>query len=116
MKEDIIDFIEQWNARYPIDFWWRRKHKVAFNSNKHRQHSMLDMRIEFEEDRLYEEQVENKVTSMSNKERKYIPGRGMYFYGGNDSVKEKMSEEDVVDAFEKIDIKSIREDDGDIII
>lgn len=49
----IAEFCLQWNLSYPIDRWWRNKHKVAFNSPEHRVVSFFDMRFEYEEDMLF---------------------------------------------------------------
>jgi len=49
-KDYVKDFMYEWNERFPIDRWWRQKHKIAFNSAAHREVSFLDMRFEFEEE------------------------------------------------------------------
>lgn len=49
----IRGFVLEWNTKFPIDRWWREKHSVAFNSAPHREVSVIDMRIEWEEDELY---------------------------------------------------------------
>jgi translation elongation factor P/translation initiation factor 5A len=52
-KDSIKKFIYEWNTNYPIDRWWREKHNIAFNSSSHREVSFMDMRLEWEEDQLY---------------------------------------------------------------
>lgn len=52
--EEIKHFTTRWNLDFPIDRWWRRKHSVAFNSPIHREVSFIDMRIEWEEDKLFD--------------------------------------------------------------
>lgn len=47
--EYIKDFVIHWSLTFPIDRWWRERHKIAFNSAAHREVSFLDMRFEFEE-------------------------------------------------------------------
>jgi hypothetical protein len=51
--ESLINFVYEWNNMFPIDHWWREKHKVAFNSHEHRSVSIFDMRFEYEEDMAY---------------------------------------------------------------
>ena len=53
LKDDITAFIYKWNATYPIDRWWRERHKVAFNSPEHRVVSFLDIYVEWQEEQLY---------------------------------------------------------------
>ena len=68
--DDIRRFISMWNIRFPVDRWWRAKHKIAFNSPAHRESNFLDQLIEYEEDKMY-----NRV----DKEDEYEPGTGMIF-------------------------------------
>lgn len=51
--ESVKNFVLEWNTKFPIDRWWREKHAVAFNSAQHREVSIIDMRVEWEEDQLY---------------------------------------------------------------
>ena len=55
MDENIKRFVLEWNYRYPVDRWWREKHKVAFNSPTHRISNFWDQMFEYEEDVLYSE-------------------------------------------------------------
>ncbi len=52
--DNTHNFVRQWNYRFPVDYWWRKKHKVAFNSPEHRNSSFWDMMFEFYEDKMYE--------------------------------------------------------------
>jgi hypothetical protein len=67
--DDINHFIYKWNAAYPIDRWWRERHKVAFNSPAHRVVSFLDMYIEWQE-----EQLVIKAHDAALKQSEYKPG------------------------------------------
>lgn len=55
-RDDIKNFILEWNYRNPVDRWWREKHKVAFNSPIHRDSCFIDQLIEFEEDKMFAQQ------------------------------------------------------------
>lgn len=73
--EDVRSFVNDWNTKYPIDRWWRDKYNIPFGSPQHLNHSLVDMRIAFEDDHLHlrldaDAAVEKKV------EEKYAPGRG----------------------------------------
>lgn len=59
----LRQFIENWNNLYPIDRWWREKHRVAFGSKQHREQSMLDMRLEYEEDFVFAERNQRPLSS-----------------------------------------------------
>lgn len=68
-RADIESFIYKWNNDYPIDRWWREKHKVSFNSPAHRVVSFLDMYIEWTEDQIFD-----KVRTNTIKNHNYTPG------------------------------------------
>ena len=112
-NKDIINFVRSWNARYPIDFWWRKKHKIPFNSNIHKEQNLLDMRVEFEEDKMYEklllEDIKEKEVS------KYKAGNGIRFK--KDAENANISKQEMEDIFDNINIDDIKEDEnGNIII
>ena len=64
------EFISVWNTKFPIDYWWRKKHNIPFGSKKHNEMSLIDMRLEYEEDGLYEEMKHA---------REYVPNKGDFF-------------------------------------
>ncbi len=53
MDEYIDNFVLNWNYRYPVDRWWREKHKVAFNSPAHRISNFWNQLFEYKEDVMY---------------------------------------------------------------
>jgi hypothetical protein len=71
IKKDIVS----WSRNFPVDRWWREKHKIPFMSAAHREISFLDQLFEYYEDEMYE--------SIKNEDR-YEPNRGE-FISENDS-------------------------------
>jgi hypothetical protein len=59
----IDRFIVEWNTRFPIDYWWRKKYNVPFGSKKHRNTSHLDMFIDFRESKI----IREAIKSLENK-------------------------------------------------
>lgn len=49
MNKAIRNFLINWN-KFPIDYWWRHKHNVAFGSIQHREMNWIDMAIEYREE------------------------------------------------------------------
>ena len=92
--EELKGFIIHWNAQWGfVDRWWREKYKISFNSPQHREKNLIDMRLEYEEDRIYLE-----LMKKDKKEDEYQPGY-------NDFLKErkvKMTEEMIDEAFDNI--------------
>lgn len=63
LKKEII----KWGNLFPVDFWWRQKHNVAFNSKEHREISFLDQLFEYREEQIYEQHRLSK---------EYVPNQG----------------------------------------
>jgi len=61
MENKVKNQVISWNNRFPIDLWWRKKHNIAFMSKQHRSISFLDQLFEYEEDRLYNEAVNQEL-------------------------------------------------------
>lgn len=63
-EKELRQFIIDWNRLYPIDYVWRKKYNVAFNSPEHRSMSFIDMLIDFEE----QEMIEKSIKKANNEE------------------------------------------------
>ncbi len=50
LREEINNFLTRWHNDFLLDYWWRRKHNVAFGSSAHREMNFLDMLIEYQEE------------------------------------------------------------------
>ena len=61
--ENVDRFILDWH-RFPLDYWWRKKHNVPFGSQQHRDMNFIDMLVEYREeiviDRLVKEYESEK--------------------------------------------------------
>lgn len=101
LKSDIDNFIYKWNAAYPIDRWWRERHKIAFNSPEHRVVSFLDIYIEWREEQLYNREQEHSYRNSQYK-------KGDWLVEHTESI----SIEEEIKAFEEMDLSSF--DDKDI--
>jgi len=66
-RSDVRKFIIDWNLRFPVDYRWRKKFTIAFNSRDHRESNFIDQLIDIEEEEFFEE--------LFSKE-KYSPGTG----------------------------------------
>jgi len=93
-------FVYHWNNNYPVDRWWREKHKIPFNSLQHREFCFIDMFFEYQEDKIFAE-------IMSKREEKkdediYKPGYGDYL------KKKKLTEKEIDEAFDNLDISKLK--------
>lgn len=98
---EIQEYVVWWNNTFPLDYWWRKKHRVSFGSKEHNDHCLLDMRFEYEEEVFY-----RKIASSTSIEDTYKPGTGDWI---NKRETKALSEKEVDDLFDSIDIDSIEE-------
>lgn len=67
---DLEKFVIDWNSKFPLDRWYRKKHNLRFNSTQHRGTNLVDVYFEFIEDRLYNE-AETKLSKEQQKFERY---------------------------------------------
>lgn len=91
---NLEKFVYDWNIKFPIDRWWRLKHKIPFNSRVHRESSFIDMYFEFLEDKMWDKFLKKVETD-------YVPGSGDFL------IKREMTQKEIDDLFDKIDITKI---------
>lgn len=94
-------FVLEWNNTFPLDYWWRKKYNIPFNSKKHREVSYIDIYYEWLEEHLYEEHVKS-VGEETERLRKYKE-TGEWITPYVD--KEQQEEEDKL--FDMVDIVSL---------
>jgi hypothetical protein len=68
LKSNVKDFVIDWNNKFPIDFWWRKKYNIPFGSKAHREANFIDMLIEFEEQKMMVENVGKTDDDFDNDE------------------------------------------------
>lgn len=93
LREQISNFVINWNNRFPIDYWWRKKYNIPFNSEKHRQANFIQMFYEYEEEREMKK-LFDKISK--EEEDKDI----------NDITGSNMTKEEIDEDFENLDIGS----------
>lgn len=99
MIEEIKEFVIQWNINYPVDKWWRQKHKIAFNSPDHRVVSFIDMIIEYEEEQMF-----NDIKPVG-----YIPNIGDWWNGRSEQNDDNLTDQERItkykDEFKKMNLE-----------
>jgi hypothetical protein len=100
-RADIEAFVYKWNLNYPIDRWWREKHKIRFNSPEHRVVSFLDIYTEWIEDRIYEKERDAATKNFS-----YKPGDWL-----TEREADKADIQDEIKMFEGLDLSKM-DDNG----
>lgn len=65
--EDVDNFILDWH-RFPLDYWWRKKHNIPFGSPQHRRMNFIDMLVEYREEIVINRYVEQYREQQEEKE------------------------------------------------
>lgn len=96
IKDDIKNFILDWNS-FPLDLWWRRKYKIPFGSQAHREMNFIDMSIEYQEELFFKELIEEDKLKEEEKENHAL---------GLSSDKEvvKLTNEEIDNDYENLDL------------
>lgn len=98
-RESLRSFIVDWNLKFPIDKWWREKHKVAFLSTFHKEANFLHQIMEYEEDVLFNE--------LRNNLDEYVPNEGNFL---KVRKAEEQSQEDFI-KFAKEELKNFTQNE-----
>ena len=67
---DFRRLVIDWNNRYPLDRWFRKKHNIRFNSSQHRGANLLDIYFEFIEEKIYSD-AQKEFMIQSEKDLRY---------------------------------------------
>lgn len=89
-KVGISDDVKIWNARHPIDLWWRRKYNIPFGCKKHLKANFYDMAFDYLEQRYLE------LEELKKQLKKQNP------LGIQESI--PMSKEEIDEEFENLDV------------
>lgn len=97
-QEEIDKFIFKWHD-FPFDYWWRKKYKIPFGSQAHREMNFIDMYIEYREEFLLNKAIEEHDKAVSDREDEEL--------GLKDSSSKrvvKMTKQEIDDDFENLDL------------
>lgn len=95
LNQEVTAYIVNWNRLYPIDYWWRKKYKVPFGSEQHRQANFIQMYFDYKEDKMMRKlfEKESKTTDRTFEEENKKHG-----------VSKNMSQEQIDYDFENLDL------------
>lgn len=92
----LDEFIYFWH-QFPIDYWWRKKYNVPFNSPTHRAMSLIDIYIEYQEERLikrYHDEAEQRQEEEENQALKIDSGKEVI----------KMTNKEIEEDYDNLDL------------
>ncbi len=96
LKREVHNFIFNWNQKWPIDFWWRKKYNISFGSEEHRQANFIQMYYEW-----YEAEAMKKWYSDDEDEDPAEKDRDVTDVSGS---KNKLSQKEIDVDFDSIDL------------
>lgn len=97
-RKEIDKFIFQWHD-FSFDYWWRKKYKIPFGSQAHREMNFIDMYIEYREEFLLKKAIDDYDKSVSDAEDEAL--------GLNDGSKKKvvkMTKQEIDEDFDNLDL------------
>lgn len=97
-QEEIDKFIFKWHD-FPFDYWWRKKYKIPFGSQAHREMNFIDMYIEYREEFLLNKAIEEHDKAVSDREDEELGIKD-----GSSKRVVKMTKQEIDDDFENLDL------------
>lgn len=97
IKKSLIE----WDELFYIDYWWRKKYKIPFGSSQHKEMSLIDMKIEYEEEKELE-YLSLKIKQREIDKQSYnITGKFL-----KKSEEEQLTKDEIDELFDNIDISA----------
>jgi hypothetical protein len=88
---------------FPLDYWWRKKHEIPFNSLEHRKVLIEDITFEYEEEQLYKNLYDEET---------YILNSGQWLKTSNKQsqpINEEEAFRESLEEFKNIDLSQYDE-------
>ena len=98
LRTEVSNFLTRWHNDFILDYWWRKKHDVAFGSAAHREMNFIDMFIEYQEEVI----IKRAQLKEQRKEEEDWLGKERF----ENMV--QMSQQEIDDDYENIDIENYK--------
>ena len=98
LRTEVSNFLTRWHNDFILDYWWRKKHDVAFGSAAHREMNFIDMFIEYQEEVI----IKRAQLKEQRKEEEDWLGKERL----ENMV--QMSQQEIDDDYENIDIENYK--------
>ena len=98
LRQETSNFLTEWHNSFILDYWWRKKHDIAFGSAAHREMNFIDMFIEYQEEVI----IKRAQLKEQRKEEEDWFGKERF----ENMV--QMSQQEIDDDYENIDIENYK--------
>lgn len=90
------DIVLKWDTAWRYDYWWRKKYKIPFNSEQHRNANQIDIAFEY---------LENHLSNKALDKYKNDEDRASEYKKTGEWIKEReIDNETLEEVFDKIDL------------
>ena len=98
LRTEVSNFLTRWHNDFILDYWWRKKHDVAFGSAAHREMNFIDMFIEYQEEVIIKRV---QLKEQRKEEEDWL---------GKERLENivQMSQQEIDDDYENIDIENYK--------
>lgn len=83
-QQKVETFIVNWHD-FIVDYWWRKKYNIPFGSAAHREMSLIDMCIEYQEAKMIQKAITDREKEV------------LYEEGG-------LTQEEIAEDYENLDL------------
>lgn len=98
----LREFVIYWDNKFPLDYWWRRKFNIPFNSSQHREMDFIDFKFNFIEEKLMKSSFEQMAKQKEDLEDYILTGN---FLKNQQSL--NLTKEEEIAAFDNIDLDKL---------
>ena len=105
LESSVDRFLFQWHD-FPFDYWWRKRHGVAFGSAAHREMSFLDMYIEWREDLMITRALAREADREDGWTEEDLQNVGL---GGKAQPEVRLTQEEIEKDYEELDLEQFDE-------
>ena len=98
LRTEVSNFLTRWHNDFILDYWWRKKHDIAFGSAAHREMNFIDMFIEYQEEVIIKRA---QLKEQRKEEEDWL---------GKERLENivQMSQQEIDDDYENIDIENYK--------
>jgi hypothetical protein len=107
-RSNIRNFVLWWDSQFYVDFWYRKRFSIPFNSAAHREACFIDMYIEYEEDRFLSQLRKEREEDVEDKEFYDMTGSFLKKAG---TENEELTKEQEKEIYNNIDLKEMNRRD-----
>ena len=101
LANSVDRFLFRWHD-FLFDYWWRKRHGVAFGSSAHREMSFIDMYIEWREDMMITRTLEKQDAEEDGWTQEDYANVGL---SSGDGPEVRLTQKEIDEDYENLDLE-----------